>query len=159
MAGKALAYTARYDSIISNYFNNLNKNEFPDILNLTFKKIQNLRYGENPHQSSSFYRNVFVDESCVANAKQLQGKELSFNNILDIDAAFELVKDFKQPAAAVIKHTNPCGVASAETIEEAYRKKQEKNPKTAFGSVVALNKNCNSATAKLMKSLFIEIGR
>ena len=156
LAAKAFAYTARYDAIISNYFNNLNKNEFPDILNLTFKKIQNLRYGENPHQSSSFYRNVFVDESCVANAKQLQGKELSFNNILDIDAAFELVKDFKQPAAAVIKHTNPCGVASAETIEEAYRKAHQTDAMAAFGSIVALNRNCNAETSKLMKPLFIE---
>jgi len=156
MAGKALAYTARYDSIISNYFNRLNKNEFPDTMNLTFKKIQDLRYGENPHQSASFYRNVFVDESCVANAKQLQGKELSFNNILDIDAAFEIVKDFEKPAAAVIKHTNPCGVASASTIEEAYRKAHQTDTMAAFGSIVALNRNCNAETAKLMKDLFIE---
>jgi len=157
LASKAFSYTARYETIINNYFNSITKNNFPDILNLTFKKIQNLRYGENPHQSASFYRDVFINESCVSTAKQLQGKELSFNNILDIDAAFELVKDFEKPTAAVIKHTNPCGVASAETIESAYKKAHETDPMAAFGSIVALNKNCNSATAKLMKSLFIEV--
>src|SRR3990167_8649224 len=142
LAAKAFAHTARYDAIISNYFNNLTKNQFPDILNLTFKKIQDLRYGENPHQTASFYRDFIADETCVSNARQLQGKELSFNNILDIDAAFELVKDFEKPAAAVIKHTNPCGVASAPAIEEAYKRAHETDPMAAFGSVVALNRNC-----------------
>src|SRR3989338_6726699 len=104
LASKAFSYTARYETIINNYFNSITKNNFPDILNLTFKKIQNLRYGENPHQSASFYRDVFINESCVSTAKQLQGKELSFNNILDVDVAFELVKEFEEPAVAVIKH-------------------------------------------------------
>src|SRR3989338_483367 len=157
LAAKAFAHTARYDAIISNYFNNLTKNQFPDILNLTFKKIQDLRYGENPHQTASFYRDFIADETCVSNARQLQGKELSFNNILDIDAAFELVKDFEKPAAAVIKHTNPCGVASAPAIEEAYKKAHETDPMAAFGSVVALNRNCNAQIANLMKPLFIEV--
>ena len=156
LASKAFSYTARYDAIINKYFNNLTKNQFPDIVNLTFKKIQNLRYGENPHQIASFYKDFLVDESCVSTAKQLQGKELSFNNILDVDAAFELVKEFEKPSAAVVKHTNPSGVASAETIEEAYRKAHETDPKSAFGCIVALNRNCNAETAKLMKSLFIE---
>ena len=98
-----------------------------------------------------------MNESCVSTAKQLQGKELSFNNILDIDAAFELVKEFEKPTAAVIKHTNPSGVASAYTIEEAYRKAHETDPKSAFGSIVALNRNCSIETAKLMKPLFIEV--
>lgn len=157
MAAKAFSYTARYDTIINNYFNILAKNQFPDVLNLTFKKIQDLRYGENPYQTASFYRDFFVNESCVSKAKQLQGKELSFNNILDVDAAFELVKEFEKPTAAVIKHTNPSGVASASTIEEAYRKAHETDPKSAFGSIVALNRSCNAETAKLMKTLFIEV--
>ena len=156
LAAKAFSYTARYDAIINNYFNNIAKNEFPDILNLTFKKIQNLRYGENPQQVASFYQDFSVKESCVATAKQLQGKELSFNNILDVDAAFELVKEFDRPTAAVIKHTNPSGVASASTIEEAYKKAHETDPKSAFGCVVALNRVCSAETAKLMKPLFIE---
>ena len=157
LAAKAFAYTARYDAVINNYFNSITNNRFPDILNITAKKIQRLRYGENPHQEASFYRDVFIDESCVASAKQLQGKELSFNNILDIDAAFELVKDFKEPTAAVIKHTNPSGVACASAIEEAYKKAHETDPKSAFGSIVALNRNCNLKTAELMKPLFIEV--
>ena len=157
LAAKAFMHTARYDSIINAYFNSITNNKFPDVLNLTFKKLQNLRYGENPYQQASFYEDLFVNESCVANAKQLQGKELSFNNILDIDAAFELVKDFEKPCAAVIKHTNPCGVALASTIEEAYKKAHETDPLSAFGSIVALNRNCNEATAKIMKPLFIEV--
>ncbi len=156
LAAKAFRHTARYDSIINTYFNKLSKENFPDILNLTFKKIQDLRYGENPHQSASFYRDIFVNESCVAAAKQLQGKELSYNNILDIDAAFELVKEFDKPASAVIKHTNPCGVASASSIGEAYRKAHETDPKSAFGCIVALNRNCNIEAAKIMKPLFVE---
>lgn len=157
LAAKAFSYTARYDAIINNYFNSIAKNQFPEILNLTFKKIQNLRYGENPHQRASFYRDILVGESCVSTARQLHGRELSFNNILDVDAAFELVKEFEEPAAAVIKHTNPSGVASALTIEEAYRKAHETDPKSAFGCIVALNRNCDIETAKLMKPLFIEV--
>lgn len=157
LAAKAFSYTARYDSIINNYFNNLTKKQFPDVINLTFKKIQNLRYGENPHQSASFYSDVLENESCVSTAKQLHGKELSFNNIIDADAAFELVKEFEKPSAAVVKHTNPSGVASAPAIEEAYRKAHETDSKSAFGSVVALNSNCNIETSKLMKPLFIEV--
>jgi len=175
LAAKAFSYTASYDTIINNYFNMsvnrsaisehaqkpkvfdiLTKSQFPDILNLTFKKIQGLRYGENPYQSASFYGDFFIDESCVSTAKQLQGKELSFNNILDVDAAFELVKEFEKPTAAVIKHTNPSGVASDSAIESAYRKAHETDPKSAFGSIVALNRNCNAKTAKLIKPLFIE---
>ncbi|MBI2656692.1 bifunctional phosphoribosylaminoimidazolecarboxamide formyltransferase/IMP cyclohydrolase [Candidatus Woesearchaeota archaeon] len=156
LAAKAFSCTARYDSIINSYFNALAKNQFPEILNLTFKKIQNLRYGENPHQSASFYQDDIISESCVSTSRQLQGKGLSFNNILDVNAAFEMVKDFERPSAAVVKHTNPSGVASASAIEEAYRKAHETDPKSAFGCVVALNRNCNVRTARLMKPLFIE---
>ena len=157
LAAKAFSYTASYDSLISWYFNGLCKNEYPEILNLAFKKLQNLRYGENPHQSAAFYRDFFVEKGYVATAKQLQGKELSYNNILDIDAAFELVKEFEKPAAAVIKHTNPSGVASADKIEGAYKKAHEADPKSAFGCIVALNRNCNAEIAKYMKPLFIEV--
>jgi len=156
LAAKAFSYTARYDSIINSYFNAFTQSQFPEVLNLTFKKIQNLRYGENPYQTASFYRDVFTEQSCVSIAKQLQGRELSFNNILDADAAFELVKEFAAPAAAVIKHTNPSGVAAAGTIESAYRKAYETDPKSAFGSIVALNRNCNLETAKIIQPLFVE---
>ncbi len=157
LAAKAFSLTAHYDCLINWYFNNLSKNYYPDKLNITFKKIQNLRYGENPHQTAAFYQDIFTEPGCVAAAKQLGGKELSYNNILDIDAAFELVKEFEKPAAAVIKHTNPSGVACAGTIEEAYNKAHQADPKSAFGCVVALNRNCNAKTAELMKPLFIEV--
>jgi len=157
LAAKAFAYTAQYDSLINWYFNGLTKNDYPKTLNLTFKKLQNLRYGENPHQSAAFYQDIFVEKGYVATAKQLQGRELSYNNILDVDAAFELVKEFENPTAAVIKHTNPSGVASANTIEEAYKKAHQADPKSAFGCIVALNRNCNAQIAKYMKPLFIEV--
>ena len=157
LAAKAFMATASYDSLINWYFNGLTKEDYPQTLNLTFKKIQNLRYGENPHQSAAFYQDFFAQQGYVATARQLQGKELSYNNILDIDAAFELVKEFEKPAAAVIKHTNPSGVASAGTIEEAYKRAHEADPKSAFGCIVALNRNCNAQIAKYMKPLFIEV--
>ncbi len=155
LAAKAFACTARYDSVINSFFNKLNGISFPETLNLTFRKSQNLRYGENPHQQAAFY-SYFTSESCVGTAKQLHGKELSFNNILDVDSAFELVKDFEKPTAAVIKHTNPSGVASAVKIEDAYKKAHETDPLSAFGCIVALNRNCNIEAARLMKPLFIE---
>ncbi|MBI1936111.1 bifunctional phosphoribosylaminoimidazolecarboxamide formyltransferase/IMP cyclohydrolase [Candidatus Woesearchaeota archaeon] len=157
LANKAFSYTASYDSIINWHFNGLVKNDYPKILNMTFKKAQDLRYGENPHQSAAFYRDFFAENGCVSTAKQLHGKELSYNNILDLDAAFELVKEFEEPAAAVVKHTNPSGVASSKKIEDAYKKAHEADPKSAFGCVVALNRNCNAEIARYMKPLFIEV--
>ena len=155
---KAFEHTARYDSIINSFFQkNFYPEEFPSKLNLTYEKVQDLRYGENPYQKSAFYREPFIKEACVSNTTQLHGKDLSYNNILDINDAFELIKDFKEPAAAVIKHTNPCGVATAKTIEEAYKKAHETDPLSAFGSIVALNRNCNSETVKIMEGLFIEV--
>src|SRR3989344_5247649 len=157
LAAKAFEMTASYDYLINWYFNGLTRNKYPKILNLTFKKIQDLRYGENPHQSAAFYQDFYVENGYVATAIQLHGKELSYNNILDVDAAFELVKEFEKPSAAVIKHTNPSGVASAETIEEAYQKAHEADPKSAFGCIVALNRSCNIEIARYMKPLFIEV--
>ncbi|MBL7054487.1 bifunctional phosphoribosylaminoimidazolecarboxamide formyltransferase/IMP cyclohydrolase, partial [Candidatus Woesearchaeota archaeon] len=155
---KAFEHTARYDSIINSFFQNkFNPDEFPSCLNLTFEKIQDLRYGENPYQKSAFYKEPFIKEACVSEIKQLHGKELSYNNILDVNDAFELVKDFEKPTAAVIKHTNPCGVGSASTIEEAYKKAHETDPLSAFGSIVALNRNCNLEIAKIINELFIEV--
>jgi phosphoribosylaminoimidazolecarboxamide formyltransferase / IMP cyclohydrolase len=158
LAAKAFLHTARYEVIISRYFaEHFIEKEFPEFLNFTFSNIQNLRYGENPHQKAAFYRSFWVNETCVSTAKQLQGKELSYNNIVDANDAFELVKEFKVPTAAVIKHTNPCGVASSKTINEAYKRAYEADSKSAFGSVVALNMACNAETAKLMEKLFVEV--
>ncbi|MAE43291.1 bifunctional phosphoribosylaminoimidazolecarboxamide formyltransferase/inosine monophosphate cyclohydrolase [Candidatus Woesearchaeota archaeon] len=158
LALKAFEHTARYDSIINNYFmEKFGHNLFPDTLNLTFKKKQDLRYGENPHQKAAFYLDPITYENSIATSKQLNGKELSFNNILDIDNAFELVKEFKEPAAAVIKHTNPSGCAIASKIEEALKKAYEADTLSAFGSVIALNRPCNKKTAELINKFFVEV--
>ncbi len=157
LANKAFMITSRYDTIISTYLNKYNKIKFPEFFSTTFEKVYDLRYGENPNQEAAFYRDFKINQTCLTNAKQLHGKQLSYNNILDTNDAFELVKLFKRPTAAVIKHTNPCGVASASTIEEAYKLAHEADPMSAFGCVVALNKPCNFETAKIMKKLFIEV--
>ena len=158
LALKVFEHTARYDSIINNYFREkFGRKLFPETLNLTFKKKQDLRYGENPHQKAAFYVDPILFESSIATAKQLHGKELSFNNILDIDNAFELVKEFKEPAAAVIKHTNPSGCALGKTIEEAFKKAYEADTLSAFGGVIALNRSCNKKTAELISGFFAEI--
>ncbi len=157
LATKAFSYTARYDTTLNIFFNFLEKDNFPEVLNLTFKKIQDLRYGENPYQFAAFYSDIFKNKNCVSSSKQLQGKTLSFNNIIDVNAAFELVKEFKEPTASIIKHTNPSGVASAFTIDEAYNQAYKTDPRSAFGSIVALNRKCNLETAILMKNAFIEV--
>ncbi len=157
-AAKAFLETGRYDAIISRYFSAYYlHDEFTPVKNYTFRKIMDLRYGENPDQKAAFYRAFWVKEACVSIAKKLQGKELSYNNILDASDAFELVKEFDEPTAAIIKHTNPSGVATADSTEEAYKKAFESDMKSAFGSIVALNRNCNRKTAEQMKKLFVEV--
>lgn len=125
-------------------------------LNLSYEKVQDLRYGENPHQKAALYRDPAFSGACVVNATQLHGKELSFNNIVDLDAALELVKEFEKPAAAVIKHTNPCGAACGETILGAYQKAHACDPLSAFGGIVALNRECSPRAAKEITSTFKE---
>jgi len=136
---KAFARTSAYDAAICNY---LTKNEdaLPDSLNLSFTKIQDLRYGENPHQKAAFYKDASSDEAGVAGAIQLHGKELSFNNIMDLNAALEIVGEFEEPAAVIIKHTNPCGMAIAETLTKAYIDALNCDRLSAFGSVVGFNR-------------------
>ncbi len=124
---------------------------------MTFVKKQPLRYGENPHQQACFYQqNNPSSEISVTNARQLHGKELSFNNIIDINAALEIVKEFNEPAACVIKHTNPCGAATAASITEAYVKAFDADPLSAFGGIVGLNRPCTPAIAEKMKDVFLE---
>src|SRR3989338_2289302 len=158
LALKAFGHTARYDAIINSYLREkFNADEFPEILNLTFSKKQDLRYGENPHQKAAFYLDPTIYEHGLGTMKQLHGKELSFNNILDIDNAFELVKSFRQPAATVVKHTNPSGCAIADKIEDAFKKAYEADTISAFGGVVALNRHCNKEIAEFLKNIFVEI--
>jgi phosphoribosylaminoimidazolecarboxamide formyltransferase / IMP cyclohydrolase len=163
LAKKVFQLTARYDAAISNYLgrieDGLAKKEFPDTITMQFKKAQDLRYGENPHQQAVFYKeqNQDAQKPCVANTKQLHGKELSFNNILDLNAAIELVKEFHEPSCVIIKHNNPCGVAmSKKGLLDAYQKALACDNVSAFGGIVAFNRNLDAQTAQDMSSLFLE---
>ncbi|MBO8169140.1 MAG: bifunctional phosphoribosylaminoimidazolecarboxamide formyltransferase/IMP cyclohydrolase [Thermoanaerobacteraceae bacterium] len=157
LAAEAFTHTAQYDSAISRYLNDQqDENEFPVNYVLTGQKVQQLRYGENPHQKAAFYRLEGVDHACVAAAEQLQGKELSYNNIMDVEAALELVREFTDTAAVVIKHTNPCGVAQAGTLVEAYRAAFNADPISAFGGIVGLNRKVDARTAEALVETFLE---
>ena len=153
---EAFAHTAEYDAAIARYFSlQTGEGEYPSALILSFEKLQDLRYGENPHQTAAFYRDNAASGG-VAYARQLAGKELSFNNIVDLEAAYAIVADFDGPAAAIIKHTNPCGTATAETIAEAYRLAYEADPVSAYGGIVALNRPVDAETANQLKEIFLE---
>ena len=168
LAARAFKYTSEYDKIIYKYLKaNINlispdkkrygsDFSFAQEVELHFKKIQDLRYGENPHQKGAFYRDDKVTEPSVGQAKQLHGKELSFNNIMDLNSALEIIKDFTEPAACIIKHINPSGVAKSKDLKEAYKNALECDPMSAFGSVVGLNKVVDEDTAKLIYENFIE---
>jgi phosphoribosylaminoimidazolecarboxamide formyltransferase / IMP cyclohydrolase len=154
-------HTARYDSAISAWLDNQvpddEKTRFPNILTLQFEKVQNLRYGENPHQQGAFYREFGRKEPSVSNAKQLHGKEMSFNNFLDANSALELAKEYDQTVAVIVKHNNPCGVATGLTLADAYRKARECDPISAFGGVIAFNHMVDFETAKEITSTFVEV--
>ena len=154
LAKKVFQRTAVYDSMISNY---LEKEEFPERMVFPYNKIQNLRYGENPHQRGAFYKEPLLTETSIVNAKQLWGKELSYNNIFDGDGALELVKEFKKPAVTIIKHANPCGVAERDTIEKAFLDAYNVDPMSAFGCVIAMNRPCTLQVAEMTKGKFIEL--
>jgi phosphoribosylaminoimidazolecarboxamide formyltransferase/IMP cyclohydrolase len=158
LAGEAFAHTAMYDTAIAAYFDGLvNPGEmFPRVFNISVERAQSLRYGENPHQKAAFYRDPAVSGPCAGNAVQLAGKELSYNNILDLNAALELVREFDRPAAVIIKHNNPCGCACAPEPAEAYRRALEADPVSAFGGIVAFNRPVDAATAEEMAEIFLE---
>lgn len=152
---KAFAHTGFYDSMIANYMNRTKV--FTDELSFGFRKVASLRYGENPHQAAAYYAEPLSPVSSVVNADILQGKQLSYNNIMDADAALRIVLEFDQPAATVIKHTNPCGTAIAEDITTAFTKAYEADAKSAFGGVIALNRTCTKAIAEYLSKQFVEI--
>ena len=158
LAKKAFRLTARYDGAIADYLGSLDGGErrpFGETLHLQYTKAQDLRYGENPHQSAAFYRSPVVREACIATAKQLQGKELSYNNIVDANAAFALLQEFDEIAAVAIKHTNPCGVAtSMESLADAFRKTRACDPVSIFGGIVGLNREVDAATAQEILNLY-----
>lgn len=156
LAREAFSHTARYDAIISGYLNKRGGRFFPDLLTLAYEKVQDLRYGENPHQQAAFYREVVAQESGVAGAKSLQGKELSFNNILDLEAALQLTREFEEPAAVIIKHTNPCGVGLGKDLKEAFLAAHECDPVSAFGSIIGLNRVVAGSVAEEIAKGFVE---
>jgi phosphoribosylaminoimidazolecarboxamide formyltransferase / IMP cyclohydrolase len=164
LAQKAFATTAAYDSAIASTLERVSANGryelhtqegFPQTLRLTFGKVMDLRYGENPHQKAAMYSDG--SGVGVANPRQLQGKELSYNNIVDLQAAWELAQEFEEPVCAIIKHTNPCGTATGKTLAEAYKKALECDPVSAFGGVIAVNRRIDENTAEEMSKLFVEL--
>lgn len=157
LAGKVFNHTAAYDAVIANYFNEINEIEFPEKLTLTYDLKQGLRYGENPHQKAAFYQTLQQPSYSVVNSQQLHGKELSYNNIADANAALEILQEFEGPAAVAVKHMNPCGVGLGSTIEEAYDKAYQADPVSIFGGIVALNKEVTKEVAEKLHQLFLEI--
>jgi phosphoribosylaminoimidazolecarboxamide formyltransferase/IMP cyclohydrolase len=159
---KAFEHTAGYDGMIANHFGARNttneKRDFSDTFNVQYFKTQEMRYGENPHQKAAFYTEANPTEASVATAVQLQGKELSFNNIADTDAALECVKQFDQPACVIVKHANPCGVSVAVDISTAYQLAFATDPESAFGGIIAFNRELDAATAAaICEKQFVEV--
>jgi phosphoribosylaminoimidazolecarboxamide formyltransferase / IMP cyclohydrolase len=164
LAQKAFATTAAYDSAIASTLERVSTNGsrqlhqaegFPATLRLSFKKVTDLRYGENPHQKAAMYSDG--SGTGVANARQVQGKELSYNNIVDLQAAWDLAQEFEEPVCAIIKHTNPCGTATGKTLAEAYKRALECDPVSAFGGVIGVNRPVDGAAAEEMAKLFLEV--
>lgn len=164
LAKKVFAHTAQYDGSITNYFTSLGEDKqhatrspYPAMLNLHFEKVQEMRYGENPHQSAAFYRDLKPVDGALANYTQLQGKELSYNNIADADAAWECVKTLDETACVIIKHANPCGVAIGASPLEAYSKAFQTDPSSAFGGIIAFNCEVDSNAAEAVAKQFVEV--
>jgi len=164
LAQRAFAVTAAYDSAIASTLERIGANDspalqdspaFPQTLRLSFKKVMDLRYGENPHQKAAMYSDG--SGVGVANARQLQGKQLSYNNIVDLQAAWELAQEFDEPVCAIIKHTNPCGTATGRTLADAFSKALQCDPVSAFGGVIGANRAVDAAAAEEMAKLFVEV--
>jgi phosphoribosylaminoimidazolecarboxamide formyltransferase/IMP cyclohydrolase len=162
LAVKAFSHTAAYDAAIARYMSSRTpageKVDFPGTLAVTYEKVYDLRYGENPHQKGAFYVEHGAREGSLARAESLGagGKELSYNNLVDVEAALDAVREHERPAAVVVKHTNPCGVAVADSLSEAYRVAREADSLSAFGGIVALNRPVDRATASILRETFLE---
>lgn len=161
LAKKAFSHTAAYDGAISNYLTGLNEQNqpqpFSNVLSMQFNKVQDLRYGENPHQAGAFYKDAQPVPGSISSYTQLMGKELSFNNIADADAAWECVKTFDAPACVIIKHANPCGVAIGASLTEAYKRAFSTDPTSAFGGIIAFNRELDKAAAEAIMGQFVEV--
>lgn len=156
LAAKVFRHTASYDTIIADYLTKKTGEKYPETFTMTYEKVQDLRYGENPHQEAAFYKGVNPQYS-IARAKQLHGKELSYNNIQDANACIEVLKEFSEPCAVGMKHMNPCGVGIGATIEEAWDKAYEADPTSIFGGIVSFNREVSVAVAKKLSQIFLEI--
>ncbi|MCG3086408.1 bifunctional phosphoribosylaminoimidazolecarboxamide formyltransferase/IMP cyclohydrolase [Sporosarcina cyprini] len=157
LAAKVFRHTAAYDALISGYLTELAGEEFPEQVTYTYELKQPLRYGENPHQKAAFYSRPLGSDFSIANATQLHGKELSYNNIQDANAAIQIVKEFNRPAAVAVKHMNPCGVGTGDSIATAFTKAYEADPVSIFGGIVALNREVDEETATQLAGIFLEI--
>lgn len=157
LAAKVFRHTAAYDSVISQYMTELVGEKQPESVTYTYDLQQNLRYGENPHQQAAFYKKPLGSTFSIANATQLHGKELSYNNINDANAALQIVKEFEGPAAVAVKHNNPCGVGTGKTIFEAFSKAYEADSTSIFGGIIALNGEVDVETAQKLHGIFLEI--
>jgi phosphoribosylaminoimidazolecarboxamide formyltransferase / IMP cyclohydrolase len=157
LAGSAFACTARYDAAISSWFARREDEDFPRQRTLAYEKAAELRYGENPHQRAAYYAEVGAPTHLLAGVSQLHGKELSFNNLLDLSSARELVEDFEEPACAIVKHNNPCGCALGRTAQDAYERAFASDPVSAYGGVIALNRRVDAACAEALSKQFIEV--
>ncbi|MGB9975843.1 bifunctional phosphoribosylaminoimidazolecarboxamide formyltransferase/IMP cyclohydrolase [Thermovenabulum sp.] len=163
LALKVFEHTSHYDAVIADYFRKTLKQKgvqiqkFPETLTFTFEKVEKLRYGENPHQEAALYKEVKTKKGSLFSAEILNGKELSFNNINDIEAAVTIAAEFEEPCAVAIKHTNPCGVALGESIYDAFTRAYNADPVSIFGGIVALNRKVDVETAKVLNSIFLEI--
>lgn len=158
LAYKVFEHTSQYDTLIATYLRKqAGLKGFPDTFTMTFEKLQDLRYGENPHQDAMYYREVSNKTGVITAAKQLHGKELSYNNINDANGALELLKEFTEPTVVACKHANPCGVASADNLYDAYVRAYEADPVSIFGGIVAVNREVDAKTAEEMAKIFLEI--
>ena len=161
LAQKAFSHIAQYDGAISNYLSSLDaaggRSRFPQRLNLQFERVQPMRYGENPHQEAAFYRDTQPAPGSLGAYRQLHGKELSYNNIADADAAWECVKSLADPACVIVKHANPCGAAVAGSLADAYRKAYATDPTSAFGGIIAFNRPLDGPTAQAVTQQFAEV--
>jgi phosphoribosylaminoimidazolecarboxamide formyltransferase/IMP cyclohydrolase len=162
LAVKAFEHTSNYDGMIANYLGRVKEDgsmdELPRTINLQFTKVQEMRYGENPHQHAAFYTEKNITEASIATAKQLQGKELSYNNIGDTDAALECIKQFDEPACVIVKHANPCGVAIGDNLLDSYNQAYSTDPESAFGGIIAFNRELDGDTAKtIVERQFVEV--
>lgn len=157
LAAKVFRHTAEYDALIASYFNERTAEKYPVDYTVTYEKVQDLRYGENPHQTAAFYKSAFDVPYSLASSKQLHGKDLSYNNIQDANAALEIVREYTDPTAVAVKHMNPCGIGTGSTIATAFERAYEADPTSIFGGIIALNREVDLVTANHLSEIFLEI--